>query len=291
MSSVQDVFRSSFEEFKKDYDLLTRYFQEYDAYISTIIREQENGIFVVNYIPELMPHYRRIKSTVNKLKRNLDSSFRLFQSVSDNDYFKEGTGLTESEFDEIKATGAESYAKYEVYRARYNQLKEYISNYAPPNPDQLVQQPGVDQNSAVVDARELGGRNGDGNLTCAICFEEIQTGDVLSRINCDFQIPQNAQIYDPNRKGHVFHRNCIIRWKNTRTEYGYNNHCPLCRIPLLLNSDTDQSYADKYETTKITEIKDINMLNVALHNREQAFGNRSNLKNVKLDIAYLVKIK
>jgi hypothetical protein len=291
MNSVQDLFRSSFEEFTTDYKLLTRYFQEYDNFVATILREQENGIFVVNYIPELMPHYRRIRLTINKLKRNLEESFKLFQSVSNDDFFKEGTGLTEPEFDQIKATGSEYYDKYEEYRVRYNRLKEYISNYAPPNPDQLVQQAGSEPNTSVVDARELGGRNGDGNLACAICFEDIQTGDLLSRINCGFQIPQNAQVYDPDRKGHVFHRNCIIRWKNTRTDYGYNNHCPLCRIPLLLNSDTDQSYADKYNQAKITEIENINMINVALHATGQAFGNRSNLKIVNADIAYLLKIK
>ena len=290
MSTVQDVFRSRFEEFMRDYNLLTRYFQEYDDYTATITREHENGIFEENKRPQLMPHYRRIRPMIHNLERILDESYQLFESVSDDDNFKEGTGLTEPEFDQIKATGEEYYYKYTDYLARYNRLKEYIQN-ARPNPDQFIQQPNIEPNSSVVDARELGGRNGDGNLTCAICFEEVQTGDRLSRVNCDFQIPQNSQLYDANRKGHVFHRNCIIRWKNTRTDFGYNNHCPLCRIPLLLNSDTDESYADKYNQAKITRITPITMLNVPLHTTSQAFGKRSNLKRVNLDIAYLAKIK
>lgn len=291
MNTVQDVFRSSFREFTTDYNLLTRYFQEYDDYTGTITRQQENGIFEENHIPGLMPHYRRIRPMIHKLKRNLEESSKLFQSVSDDDFFKEGTGLTETEFDEIKATGADYYSKYEECLSMYIKLKEYIKNYAPPNPDQFIQQATIEPNTSVVDPRELGGRNENGNLTCAICFEEVQTGDRLSRVNCDFQIPQNAQLYDANRRGHVFHRNCIMRWKNTRTDFGYNNHCPLCRIPLLLNSDTDESYADKYNQAKITSITPITMLNVDLHATGQAFGNRSNLKNVKLDIAYLAKIK
>jgi hypothetical protein len=298
MSTVQDLFKSSFEEFTTYYDLLTRYFQEYDNFVASILREQENGDVEVNHTEYLTPHHRRIKPMIRKLRTNLEESSKLFQSVSDNDMFKEGTGLTQPEFEQIKATGEENYAKYKEYFARYKKLIDYINyyaqNYTPPNPDQFVQQASTEPNSSVVDARELGGRNGDGNLTCAICFEEVQAGDVLSRVNCDFQIQnnaQNAQVYNPGRKGHVFHRRCIMRWKNTLTEFGYNNHCPLCRIPLLLNSDTGESYADKYEQAKITEIMQITMLNVPLHATGQAFGNRSNLKRVNLDIAYLLKIK
>ena len=49
---------------------------------------------------------------------------------------------------------------------------------------------------------------------CQICMEP-ETED-LCRVNCD--------------AGHIFHCSCITQYRNTYTDFGWNNKCPVCRI-------------------------------------------------------------
>ena len=52
---------------------------------------------------------------------------------------------------------------------------------------------------------------------CVICQEGINDQD-LCRVNCSV--------------GHIFHCSCINQWRNTRTDFGWNNNCPSCREPI-----------------------------------------------------------
>ena len=47
---------------------------------------------------------------------------------------------------------------------------------------------------------------------CTVCFAQFEAGDECVRLLC----------------GHVFHRDCVVRWVNTRTESGRVPTCPQC---------------------------------------------------------------
>jgi len=51
---------------------------------------------------------------------------------------------------------------------------------------------------------------------CVICLESDKSD--LCRVNCEV--------------GHVFHCDCINEYRDTYTEYGWNNNCPVCRISI-----------------------------------------------------------
>ena len=47
---------------------------------------------------------------------------------------------------------------------------------------------------------------------CTVCFASFEAGDECVRLLC----------------GHVFHRDCVVQWVNTRTESGRVPTCPQC---------------------------------------------------------------
>ena len=47
---------------------------------------------------------------------------------------------------------------------------------------------------------------------CTVCFAQFEAGDECVRLLC----------------GHVFHRDCVVQWVNTRTESGRVPTCPQC---------------------------------------------------------------
>ena len=59
---------------------------------------------------------------------------------------------------------------------------------------------------------ELEGAYDDAFGACTVCFAAFEAGDECVRLLC----------------GHVFHRDCVVRWTNTRTESGRVPTCPQC---------------------------------------------------------------
>jgi hypothetical protein len=64
---------------------------------------------------------------------------------------------------------------------------------------------------------------------CIICQEPVVKG---CRVNCKKNATENLK-----DQGHIFHCDCINEWRNTRAtntfyDKGWQNGCPLCRVPI-----------------------------------------------------------
>jgi ankyrin repeat protein len=87
---------------------------------------------------------------------------------------------------------------------------------------------------------------------CQICTDSDPVN--LCLIDCDV--------------GHIFHCDCINTWRNTKTAYGWNNKCPVCR--------NNPISTIAHITPEIT--------------LPSSFGKKS-IKKLNSDIAFLLKLK
>jgi len=93
---------------------------------------------------------------------------------------------------------------------------------------------------------------------CQICSDSDPVN--LCLIDCDV--------------GHIFHCDCINTWRNTKTAYGWNNKCPVCR--------NNPISTIAHITPEIT--------------LPSSFGKRrrvskNSMKKLDMDIAFLLKLK
>ena len=65
--------------------------------------------------------------------------------------------------------------------------------------------------------------------------------------------------------GHIFHCDCINGYRNTRTVYGWNNNCPVCRteidqyvqFPANRNSELPTEFGRKRGFNEIKYLKSL----------------------------------
>ena len=74
------------------------------------------------------------------------------------------------------------------------------------------------------EAAETEALKGDGKC-CLVCREDLESGDggASSESDTSMKLPC----------GHVFHRDCLIRWLSPAPKGGHGNACPICRMELF----------------------------------------------------------
>ena len=94
-----------------------------------------------------------------------------------------------------------------------NEINNKKNNINTINPDQLT----LLENPLANDLLNLPLTSNVWPGMCVICQEGINDQD-LCRVNCSV--------------GHIFHCSCVNQWRNTITDFGWNNNCPSCREPI-----------------------------------------------------------
>ena len=76
----------------------------------------------------------------------------------------------------------------------------------------FVPKTGTEPLTHTIEGRYMGQGDDDAFGACTVCFASFEAGDECVRLLC----------------GHVFHRDCVVQWVNTRTESGRVPTCPQC---------------------------------------------------------------
>ena len=101
---------------------------------------------------------------------------------------------------------------------------------------------------------------------CQICTDSEPIN--LCLIDCDV--------------GHIFHCDCINTWRNTKTAYGWNNKCPVCRsnpISTIAHITPEITLPSSFGKRK------------SLERRKSSKSGKSSMKKLDSDIKFLIKLK